>query len=116
MPTQKQLEKMLALKAWVNERVVDNTNEFKPFLAKFKDSVPVHVVPHTMILWGDVFEALAVLLITPEDVQNKDEIEYFKDNFNHGIMFSYVYNLTDDMLSEYGSIGFEIVNNRMKRI
>jgi hypothetical protein len=117
MPTQATREKMLELSRWVSERVTNNSKDFSEFTSKYDDDkhVPLGAIPAVLNIMGDRFQTIAVPMITSEDVADDESIEWFKENFINGVVFSYVYNLDEPMFSEFGSIGFSIENRAFNR-
>ena len=116
MPTTKR-QKMLELREWVKQFVNDNSDDHVEWTEKFNDDkhVPLGAVPAVLNIYGDKFNTVAVPMITTEDVEDEDSIEWFKENFINGVVFSYVYNLDEPMFSEFGSIGFSIENGEFNR-
>ena len=117
MPKKTTRQKMLEVREWVNQFVDDNSVVNSEWTDKFDDDehLPLGAIPAVLNIMGDRFNTMAVPIITSEDVEDDESIEWFKENFINGIVFSYVYNLDEPMFSEFGSIGFSIENREFNR-
>ena len=73
-----------------------------------------HVIHQTYIDFGNTMEMETYLLL-PNDIYDRDEVEYFEEGIDQGYIYTYVYNVDKPDYSEYGAIGFAVTDGLISR-
>lgn len=107
-----------ALQFIKDQGILDNTCVDDPIvkILNKEGSVVYHKIDGKYLMgMGDKVRMISYLLITPEDYDSEESLEYFKENVVEGYHFSYTINHTWS-IQEYGSITAVNENGLLKRI
>lgn len=95
---------------WCNE--LGGGEQYEKLIKEFEEKhqgSKVYFAMHTFTEFGELLNLLFVS-------QYEEDWEYEKEDLKQGIAFSYVYNLDDDICSEFGSIGIRGIIGGLVRV